>query len=102
MHMGEAADLTGDDARSPWCWTVENASDGSSARQFSLSLRAGEITGVYGFMGCGQIELARALFGKVPLPAGRSLTIDGQAGAASARPRRRGAPASPICRKTGA
>ena len=33
-------------------------------RDISLTLRAGEITGVYGFMGCGQIELARALFGK--------------------------------------
>jgi ribose transport system ATP-binding protein len=31
----------------------------------SLDIRAGEILGIYGFMGCGQIELARALFGKI-------------------------------------
>ena len=27
-------------------------------RDVSLTLRSGEITGVYGFMGCGQVELA--------------------------------------------
>jgi ribose transport system ATP-binding protein len=37
----------------------------------SLKLRAGEITGVYGFMGCGQVELARALFGKLKLKRGQ-------------------------------
>jgi ribose transport system ATP-binding protein len=31
----------------------------------SLDVRAGEVLGIYGFMGCGQIELARTLFGKV-------------------------------------
>ena len=30
-----------------------------------MDIRAGEILGIYGFMGCGQIELARALFGKI-------------------------------------
>jgi ribose transport system ATP-binding protein len=39
-------------------------------RDISITLRKGEITGVYGFMGCGQIELARALFGKGALTAG--------------------------------
>jgi ribose transport system ATP-binding protein len=43
----------------------------------SLALRRGEITGVYGFMGCGQIELARALFGKIPIRRGR-ISIDGR------------------------
>src|SRR5213595_2742370 len=27
--------------------------------------RAGEVLGIYGFMGCGQLELARILFGKI-------------------------------------
>jgi len=31
----------------------------------SLDVRAGEVLGIYGFMGCGQVELARALFGKI-------------------------------------
>ena len=42
----------------------------------SLKVRAGEVLGVYGFMGCGQIELARALFGKIK--ASGSLTLDGK------------------------
>ena len=28
-------------------------------------MRAGEVLGIYGFMGCGQLELARILFGKL-------------------------------------
>ena len=36
----------------------------------SLQVRAGEVLGVYGFMGSGQLELARALFGKLPADAG--------------------------------
>jgi ribose transport system ATP-binding protein len=43
----------------------------------SLSLRKGEITGVYGFMGCGQIELSRALFGKIGLKGGQVM-LDGK------------------------
>jgi ribose transport system ATP-binding protein len=34
-------------------------------RDIDLKVRGGEILGVYGFMGCGQIELARTLFGKI-------------------------------------
>ncbi|MDX6752584.1 sugar ABC transporter ATP-binding protein [Geminicoccaceae bacterium 1502E] len=30
-----------------------------------LAVRAGEVLGIYGFMGCGQLELARALAGKL-------------------------------------
>ena len=46
----------------------------SYARAFqdvTMDIRAGEILGIYGFMGCGQIELARALFGKISPDAGR-------------------------------
>ena len=75
LHMGEAADLASDDSR-PVVLAVENASLGRVLTDLTLTLRAGEITGVYGFMGCGQIELARALFGKLPLSSGRIL-LDG-------------------------
>jgi ribose transport system ATP-binding protein len=34
-------------------------------RNVSFEARAGEVLGIYGFMGCGQIELSRALFGKL-------------------------------------
>jgi ribose transport system ATP-binding protein len=36
-----------------------------SLRDVSFAAHAGEVLGVYGFMGCGQLELARILFGKV-------------------------------------
>ena len=72
MHMGESAELTGDDTR-PVVMSVESVGDGRALRDVSLTLRQGEITGVYGFMGCGQIELSRALFGKIRLKTGRML-----------------------------
>jgi ribose transport system ATP-binding protein len=34
-------------------------------RDISLDVRAGEVLGIYGFLGSGQLELARSLFGKV-------------------------------------
>src|SRR5881227_3464329 len=34
-------------------------------REVSFEARAGEVLGIYGFMGCGQLELARILFGKL-------------------------------------
>jgi ribose transport system ATP-binding protein len=39
-------------------------------KDVSLQVHAGEILGVYGYMGCGQIELARTLFGKLRPEAG--------------------------------
>lgn len=42
-----------------------------------LKVRAGEVLGIYGFMGCGQLELARALAGKLR-PSSGSLVIDGR------------------------
>ncbi|WP_373506328.1 sugar ABC transporter ATP-binding protein [Aestuariivirga sp.] len=76
MHMGEDAELKGDDKK-PVVLSVEGVSDGRNLRDFSINLRAGEITGVYGFMGSGQIELARALFGKVALRRG-GIKLDGK------------------------
>jgi ribose transport system ATP-binding protein len=69
LHAGETAELRGNDAH-PVVMQVE-------APGLSLSVRGGEITGVYGFMGCGQIELARALFGKGRVKDGR-VTLDGR------------------------
>ena len=43
----------------------------------SLSVHAGEVLGIYGFMGSGQLEFARALFGKI-VPDGGTLRVDGK------------------------
>ncbi len=76
LHMGESTELTGDDSK-PIVLAAEMVGDGKTLRDITLTLRKGEITGAYGFMGCGQIELARSLFGKIKLKTGR-LTIDGK------------------------
>ena len=49
---------------------------GRAFRDVSLKVRSGEVLGIYGFMGCGQVELARALFGKVR--AEGTLRLDGK------------------------
>ncbi len=76
MHMGEQASLAGDNA-APVALEARGIGDGGLVKDVSLTLRRGEITGIYGFMGCGQIELARALFGKTAIRQGE-LRIDGQ------------------------
>ena len=43
----------------------------------TLSLRAGEIVGLYGIIGSGRSELAEALFGLAPADAG-TIRVDGQ------------------------
>jgi ribose transport system ATP-binding protein len=77
MHMGESAELKSDDSK-PIALAADGVGDGLTLQDISLSLRSGEITGVYRYMGCGQIELARALFGKGKLKTGR-LLLDGKA-----------------------
>jgi ribose transport system ATP-binding protein len=47
-----------------------------SYRNLTFEARAGEVLGIYGFMGCGQLELARTLFGRFR-PEGGALEIDG-------------------------
>ncbi|MBV8214356.1 MAG: sugar ABC transporter ATP-binding protein [Verrucomicrobia bacterium] len=42
---------------------VDQLSFGRAYRGVSLNVRAGEVLGLYGFMGCGQLELVRTLFG---------------------------------------
>jgi ribose transport system ATP-binding protein len=47
-----------------------------SLRDISFEVRSGEVLGIYGFMGCGQLELARVLFGKLR-PDGGALAVAG-------------------------
>jgi ribose transport system ATP-binding protein len=47
-----------------------------SLQDVSFEARAGEVLGIYGFMGCGQLELARILFGKIKPDRG-TLIVDG-------------------------
>lgn len=49
----------------PIVMEAEGLSYDRAFRDVSLKVRAGEVLGIYGFMGCGQVELARALFGKI-------------------------------------
>jgi ribose transport system ATP-binding protein len=49
---------------------------GAAYRDVSFAARGGEVLGVYGFMGCGQLELARTLFGRLKPDRG-SLAING-------------------------
>ena len=46
-------------------------------KQVSFAVHAGEVLGIYGFMGCGQLELARILFGKLAPDSGE-LRVSGQ------------------------
>lgn len=48
-----------------------------SLNDVSFAARAGEVLGIYGFMGCGQLELARILFGKLRPDAG-TLAVNGE------------------------
>ncbi|MCB2054512.1 MAG: sugar ABC transporter ATP-binding protein [Geminicoccaceae bacterium] len=57
---------------------VEGLSVAGAFQDVSFSLAEGEILGIYGFMGCGQLELARTLFGKLRPDAG-SIKVDGSA-----------------------
>ncbi len=61
----------------PVVLAVRGLGVGRAFADVSLDIRAGEVLGVYGFMGCGLIELARTLFGKLRPRAG-TLTIDGR------------------------
>jgi ribose transport system ATP-binding protein len=49
---------------------VAGLSRAGSFSDVSLQVRAGEVLGIYGFMGAGHIELSRALFGRPPAESG--------------------------------
>ncbi|MGE5148533.1 MAG: sugar ABC transporter ATP-binding protein, partial [Rhodospirillaceae bacterium] len=64
--------------QAPVVLAVRGLGAGRAFAEVSLDIRAGEVLGIYGFMGCGVIELARALFGKLR-PRTGTLAIDGRA-----------------------
>jgi ribose transport system ATP-binding protein len=76
MHMGEETVLA-PSTSSPPVLEVHGLSDRKFLNNVSLGLKKGEIMGIYGFMGCGQIELARALFGRHKTREGR-FSLDGK------------------------
>ncbi|MGC2082107.1 MAG: sugar ABC transporter ATP-binding protein [Bradyrhizobium sp.] len=69
--------LSAPPAGQPVVVAAEELSLARSLKRVSFSVSAGEVLGVYGFMGCGQLELARILFGKLAPDAGR-LVVAGQ------------------------
>jgi ribose transport system ATP-binding protein len=69
LSASESAELTGGGSKQV-VLAAQNLNQGSVLKDLTFDARAGEILGIYGFMGCGQIELARCLFGKLPLDSG--------------------------------
>ena len=49
---------------------VENLCQGKTLRDITFSLRGGEIVGLFGLMGAGSSELARAIYGVDPIDSG--------------------------------
>ncbi len=63
-------------SKQPVVLTADQLSLSRSLRDVSFKVRSGEVLGIYGFMGCGQLELARILFGKLK-PDGGALAVAG-------------------------
>jgi ribose transport system ATP-binding protein len=57
---------------------VEGLSRTGAYRDVSFQVRAGEVLGIYGFLGAGQLDLARSLFGVLPAERGQ-VGLDGRA-----------------------
>jgi ribose transport system ATP-binding protein len=64
-------------AKNPAVLEVEELSRAGAYLNVSLAVRAGEVLGIYGFLGSGQLDLARALFGRPAADRGR-IAIDGR------------------------
>ncbi|MBR0715763.1 sugar ABC transporter ATP-binding protein [Bradyrhizobium liaoningense] len=79
---------------------VDQLSLARSLQDVSFEARAGEVLGIYGFMGCGQQELSRILFGKLKPDSG-ALIVDGAAKsfASTAAARRAGVALVPESRR---
>jgi ABC-type sugar transport system ATPase subunit len=56
---------------------VSGVGSGTALRDISFTVRAGEILAVAGLSGSGKTELAKALFGEIPVDAG-SITLKGR------------------------
>jgi ribose transport system ATP-binding protein len=56
---------------------AEALSQDAAFAEVSFDIRAGEVLGIYGYLGSGQLDLPRSLFGKQPLQSGR-VSIDGR------------------------
>ncbi len=67
-YTGEIALESKPDA--PVVMTAEGLTRAGLFEDVDLTVRGGEVLGVYGFLGSGQLELARALFGKLKLDRG--------------------------------
>lgn len=74
-YLGDVALASPKDAKT--VLAAEGLSKAGSFADVNLTVKGGEILGIYGFMGCGQIELARALFGKLKYDRG-TLAVDGK------------------------
>jgi len=74
-HAGEIR--LGDRSAAPVVLEAERLTVPGLFEDVSLEVRAGEILGIYGFMGSGQLDLARALSGKLRLRGG-SVRVDGR------------------------
>ena len=52
-------------AGAPVIFEADGLSLARAYQNVSLQVHAGEVLGIYGFMGCGQVPLSRTLFGKI-------------------------------------
>ena len=66
------------DTSQPALLKVEGLNAGQALRDINFEMYAGEIVGVTGLLGSGRTELALALFGMLPVDAGR-FTMNGKA-----------------------
>jgi ribose transport system ATP-binding protein len=72
----------------PVVLAVEGLSRTGAYQDVSFQVRGGEVLGIYGFLGAGQLDLARALFGILPAERGQ-ITLDGKVVRLSSAPRAR-------------
>lgn len=56
---------------------VDGLARAGAYRDVSFAVREGEVLGIYGFLGSGQLELAHSLFGRPPVERGQ-ITLDGR------------------------
>jgi ribose transport system ATP-binding protein len=61
----------------PVVLALEGLSHNRAYHDISLQVHAGEILGIYGLLGAGQLELAHTLFGRLPTERGR-IVLDGK------------------------